>query len=97
MDEIARGIAMASLILQSSLLRSLVANGAMTRAQALNVIEKALAASHGKGSSKEEQDVALVTVETLQGSGRAWRMCKLGSPLCPLMGWSGRAPGPVGP
>jgi hypothetical protein len=24
-----------------------------------------LAASHGKGSSKEEQDVALVTVETL--------------------------------
>ena len=55
MDEIARGIAMASLILQSSLLRSLVANGAMTRA------------SHGKGSSKEEQDVALVTVQTLQG------------------------------
>jgi hypothetical protein len=65
MDEIARGIAMASLILQSSLLRSLVANGAMTRAQALNVIEKALAASHGKGSFKEEQDV--VTVQTLQG------------------------------
>ena len=67
MDEIARGIAMASLILQSSLLRSLVANGAMTRAQALNVIEKALAASAGKASSKEEQDVALVTVQTLQG------------------------------
>ena len=67
MDEIARGIAMASLILQSPLLLSLVANGAMTPAQALNVIEKALAASHGKGSSKEEQDVALVTVETLQG------------------------------
>jgi len=67
MDDIARGIAMASLILQSSLLRSLVANGVMTRAQALNVIEKALAASHGKGSSKEEQDVALVTVQTLQG------------------------------
>jgi hypothetical protein len=39
----------------------------VTRAQALNVIEKALAASHGKGSSKEEQDVALVTIETLQG------------------------------
>ena len=67
MDEIARGIAMDSAILQSSLLRSLVANGTMTRAQALNVIEKALAASHDKGSSKEEQDVVLVTVETLQG------------------------------
>ena len=39
----------------------------MTREQALNVIEKALVASHGKGSSKEEQDVAPVTVETLQG------------------------------
>ena len=74
MDEIARGIAMASLILQSSLLRSLVANGAMTRAQALNVIEKALAASHGKGSSREEQDIASVTVETLRGSGRVWRL-----------------------
>jgi hypothetical protein len=42
-------------------------NGGITRAQALNVIEKALVASHGKGSSKEEQDVAQVTVETLQG------------------------------
>jgi hypothetical protein len=46
----------------------------MTQVRPLDVIEKALAASHGKGSSKEEQDVALVTVETLQGSGRAWRM-----------------------
>jgi len=38
----------------------------MTRVQALDVIDKALAASHDKGSSKEEQDVALITVETLQ-------------------------------
>ena len=67
MDEIARGIAMASLTLQSALLRSLVANGAMTPAQALDVIEKALAASLGKASSREEQDVALVTVEALEG------------------------------
>ena len=34
--------------------------------QALDAIDRALAASHGKGSSREEQDVALVTVETLQ-------------------------------
>jgi hypothetical protein len=39
----------------------------MTPAQVLDVIAKALAASAGKASSKEEQDVALVTVETLQG------------------------------
>ena len=67
MDEIARGVAAAALTLQSALLRSLVANGAMTPAQALDVIEKALAASLGKASSREEQDVALVTVEALEG------------------------------
>jgi hypothetical protein len=66
MDEIARGVAAAALTLQSALLRSLVANGAMTPAQALNVIEKALAASLGKASSREEQDVALVTVQALE-------------------------------
>ena len=35
--------------------------------EALNVIENALAASLGKASSKEEQDVAPVTVEALEG------------------------------
>jgi hypothetical protein len=67
MDEIARGVAAAALTLHSALLRSLVANGAMTPAQALDVIEKALAASLGKASSREDQDVALVTVEALEG------------------------------
>jgi hypothetical protein len=66
MDEIARGVAAAALTLQSALLRSLAANGAMTPAQALDVIEKALVASLGKASSREDQDVALVTVEALQ-------------------------------
>jgi len=42
-------------------------HGAMTPAQALNVFENALAASLGKASSKEEQDVAPVTVEALEG------------------------------
>ena len=53
-------------LLQVALLRSLVAMGTMTPEQAQDVIEKALTAS-----SKEEQDVALVTVEALKGSGRA--------------------------
>ena len=66
MDEIARGVATAALTLQATLLQSLVATGAMTPAQALNVIEKALSASLGKASSKEEQDVALVTVQALE-------------------------------
>jgi hypothetical protein len=39
----------------------------VTPGQALDVIEKALAASHGKASSKEEQHVALVTVQVLEG------------------------------
>ena len=39
----------------------------MTPAQALNVIENALAASLGKASSQEEQDVGPVTVEALEG------------------------------
>jgi hypothetical protein len=67
MDEIARGVATAALTLQATLLQSLVANGAMTPAQALNVIEKALSASLGKASSSQEQDVALVTVQALEG------------------------------
>jgi hypothetical protein len=58
---------MAAPILQSAVLRSLVANGATTPGQALDVIEKALAAPLGKASSKEEQDVALVTVQALEG------------------------------
>jgi hypothetical protein len=67
MDEIARGVAIASLILQSAVLRPLVADRVMTLAQALNVVEKALGASLGKASSKEKQDVALVTVQALEG------------------------------
>jgi hypothetical protein len=67
MDEVARGIAMAGLILQSAVLRSLIANGTMTPGQALGVIEKALAASLSKASSRDDQDVALVTVQALEG------------------------------
>ena len=40
---------------------------AMTPGHALDAIEKALAASLGKGSSKEERDVALVTDQAPEG------------------------------
>ena len=49
----------------------------MTQAQALDAIDRALAASHGKGSSREEQDIASVTVETLRGSGGSGGCSKL--------------------
>ena len=53
--------------------------------QALDAIDRALAASHGKDSSREEQDVALVTVETLQEvPGGLGRCGQLGFSLRPL-------------
>ena len=67
MDEMARGIATAALTLQSVLLQSLVTNGVITPAQALDVVDKALAAFIGPATSKAEDDVALVTVAALQG------------------------------
>jgi hypothetical protein len=60
-------MATASLTPQSALFQELVANGAINPAQALNVVDKALAASLSKASSTAEQDVALVAVEALEG------------------------------
>ena len=40
----------------------------MTQVQALDVIERHWRHRTARGSSKEERDVALVTVETLQGA-----------------------------
>ena len=51
MDEIARGVATAALTLQATLLQSLVANGAMTLAQALNVIARQGVVKGGAGCS----------------------------------------------
>jgi hypothetical protein len=39
----------------------------MTQVQALDVFAKALSASHDKDSATREDDVALVTVEALEG------------------------------
>ena len=66
MDEVARGIARAALIPQSALLPTLVAHGAMSPEQALEVVDLAVEASARKQASKAEDDVGLVTVEALQ-------------------------------
>jgi hypothetical protein len=67
MDEVARGIARAALIPQSALLPTLVAHGAMSPEQALEVVDVAVEVSKRIRALKEEHDVALVTVEILQG------------------------------
>jgi len=51
MDEVARGIATA-LTLQSMLLQGLVANGTMTPGQALEAVDRALAATIGSAKSR---------------------------------------------
>ena len=66
MDEVARGIATAALTLQSALLQALIAHGAMSPEQALEVVDLAVEASARKQASKAEDDVGLVTVEALQ-------------------------------
>ena len=42
MDDIARGIATASLTLQSVMLQALVAKGLLTRAEAIEIVDKSL-------------------------------------------------------
>ena len=66
MGEVARGIATAALSLQAALLQALVAHGAMSPEQALEVVDLAVEASRRKQASKAEEDVALVAVEALQ-------------------------------
>ena len=67
MDEVARGIATAALALQSALLQALVAHGAMSPEQALEVVDVTVEVSRRIKALKAEEDVALVTVEALEG------------------------------
>ena len=67
MDEVARGIATAALTLQSALLQALVAHGAMSPEQALEVVDVTVEVSRRIKALKAEEDVALVTVEALEG------------------------------
>ena len=48
------------------MLQALVAHGAMSPEQALEVVDLAVEASRRKQASKAEEDVALVAVEALQ-------------------------------
>ena len=66
MDEVARGIATAALTLQSTLLQALVAHGAMSPEQALEVVDLAMEASTRNKASKTEEDVVVVAVQALE-------------------------------
>ena len=66
MDEVARGMATAALTLQSALLQALVAHGAISPEQALEVVDLAMEASTSNKASKTEEDVVLVAVQALE-------------------------------
>jgi len=66
MDEVARGIATAALTLQSTLLQALVAHGAISPEQALEVVDLAMEASTRNKASKTEEDVVVVAVQALE-------------------------------
>ena len=83
MDEVARGIARAALIPQSALLPTLVAHGAMSPEQALEVVDVAVEVSKRIRALKEEHDEALVTVEAPEGV-REGLADVVKSPLLPL-------------
>jgi len=66
MDEVARGMATAALTLQSALLQALVAHGAISPEQALEVVDLAMEASTRNKASKTEEDVVVVAVQALE-------------------------------
>jgi 20S proteasome alpha/beta subunit len=67
MDAIARGTATAALTLQSVVLQALVYHGAMTPAEALEVVDKAVTAAKQAAKDKSQTEVANVTRGCLEG------------------------------
>jgi hypothetical protein len=67
MDNIARGTATAALTLQSVILQALVYHGAMTPAEALEVVDKAVTAAAQAAKDKSQTEVANVTRGCLEG------------------------------
>ncbi len=68
MDEIARGIASAALTLQSVLLQALVHKGVLTSEEALDVVDRSLAAAAVDPTESEDvAQVADVTIDCLAG------------------------------
>jgi len=66
MDETSRGIATATLTLQSVRVQALVAKGVLTPGEAMEVAEKALTAAATSEVDADEQEVAEVTVAWLE-------------------------------
>jgi hypothetical protein len=67
MDTIARGTATAALTLQSVILQALVYHGAMTPAEALEVVDKAVRAAALGAKDKSQMEVANVARGCLEG------------------------------
>ena len=65
MDDMARGVATAALTLQSVLLQTMVADGTLTPARALEVCDRAIEAYQGTASTEAEKAVAAMTVQAL--------------------------------
>jgi hypothetical protein len=66
MGDISRGIATAALTLQSVIMQALVAKGALTRAEALGVVDKSLDAVTATPASQEAVGVAAVASACLE-------------------------------
>jgi hypothetical protein len=62
----ARGVATAALTLQSVLLQTMVADGTLTPARALEVCDRAIEAYQGAASTDAEKAVAAITIEALK-------------------------------
>ena len=67
MDEISRGIATAALTLQSVLLQAMVSKGLLTRAEALEAVDKGLAAMVADPDDDVATDVAEFAHSCLEG------------------------------
>ena len=67
MDDIARGIASATMTLQSVLLQALINEGVLTPAKVLEVIDKAIGAVEANPTSEAEEAVAATAEQCLEG------------------------------
>ena len=74
MDEVARGIATAALTLQSALLQALVAHGAMSPEQALEVVDLAVEASIANRRRRRRMMWLWLRSKLCRRPGRAWRI-----------------------
>ena len=67
MDDYSRGIATATLTLQSVLLQALVHKGVITRADALGIVDRSLETAATVPSVEAESELAEITQDCLTG------------------------------